>query len=148
MIGYIQHIIVPYVTKMRAQLKLSTDHPALVIFDVFQGQCVESNFQMLEENNILYVIVPANCTDKLQPLDLSVNKPAKDYMKQRFQEWYGGIICQQLEDKVEEAVDMRMSIMKPLASQWIIDMYDYFQSKPAITINGYREAGIVDILKD
>ena len=61
---------------------------------------------MLEENNILYVIVPANCTDKLQPLDLSINKPAKDYMKQRFQEWYGGIICQQLEDKVEEAVDI------------------------------------------
>ena len=45
-------------------------------------------------------------------------------------------------------MDMRMSIMKPLASQWIIDMYDYFQSKPAIIINGFREAGIVDILKD
>ena len=28
MIDYIQHIIVPYVTKIRAQLKLSTDHPA------------------------------------------------------------------------------------------------------------------------
>ena len=34
------------------------DHPALAIFDVFKGQCVESL-------HILYVLVPANCTDNV-----------------------------------------------------------------------------------
>ena len=81
MLKYIDRIIVPYVQQRRLQLKLSSGYPALVIFDVFKGQCVESIFKKLEENNILYVLVPANCTDKLQPLDLSVNKPAKDYLK-------------------------------------------------------------------
>ena len=34
---------------------------------------------------IIPVIVPASCTDKLQPIDLSINKPIKD---QDFQSWY------------------------------------------------------------
>ena len=81
---YIDRIIVPYTQQMRLQLKLSSEYPALVIFDVFiKGQRVESIFKKLEENNILYALVPANCADKLQPLDLSVNMPAKDYMKRR-----------------------------------------------------------------
>jgi len=39
----------------------------------------------LEDNNILYVTMPNNCTDRLQPLDLSVNKPAKDFLQSKFQ---------------------------------------------------------------
>ena len=65
----------------------------------------------------MYVQVPSNCTDKCQPLDFSVNKPAKDYMKAKFQEWYGNIILQQLETGVQEIVDNRLSIMKPLTAQ-------------------------------
>ena len=40
--------------------------------------------------------MPANCTDKLQPLDLSVNKHFKDEMKKRFQEWYEEEVQKQL----------------------------------------------------
>ena len=43
---------------------------------MFKGQCTEEVLQMLEENNIERVCAPANCTDRLQPLDLSMNKPA------------------------------------------------------------------------
>ena len=34
------------------------------------------------------VFVPANCTGELQPMDLSVNKSVKDFLKVQFQEWY------------------------------------------------------------
>ena len=37
--------------------------------------------KVLEENNILVVEIPPNYTDRLQPLDLAVNKPLKDQMK-------------------------------------------------------------------
>ena len=120
-IDYIIKIVIPYVNGRRKELKLSADHPALAIFNVFKGQCTERVFRMLEDNNILYVIVPSNCTDILQPLDLSVNKSAKDFMRSKFQEWYGGIIYKQLEDQIEEEVDMRLSVMKPLTAGWIID---------------------------
>ena len=135
-------MVIPYVNGKRKELKLNADHPALAIFDVFKGQCTERVFRMLEDNNILYVIVPSNCTDILQPLDLSINKSAKDFMKSKFQEWYGGIIHKQLEDQIEEEVDMRLSVMKPLTADWTIDFYHYMEAHPQISINGFHAAGI------
>ena len=132
MIAYISHIIIPYVEKKRAELKLGPTHPALVLFDVFKGQCQENVYKLLEENNIYFVLIPANCTDKLQPLDLSVNKPVKDFMKRKFQEWYGDIVCEQLRQNSVEPVDMRLSVMKPLIGQWSIDMYKHFLANPSI----------------
>ena len=78
MIDYVKKLIIPYVERQCQHLGCNNDQSALVLFDAFRGQCVEGVFKELENNNIFYVLVPANCTDKLQPLDLSVNKPAKD----------------------------------------------------------------------
>ena len=94
------------------------------------------------------MLVPANSTDWLQPLDLSTNKPAKDFMKKKFQEWYANIILQQLESRITEAVDIKLSVMKPLVSKWAIEMHDYFSSKPDILINGFQKAGIINALKN
>lgn len=92
MVDYVNTIVVPYVKEKRRTLKLSSDHSALVLFDAFRGQCINEVLQLLEANNILYVMIPPNCTDRIQPLDLSVNKPVKDFLKAKFQQWYGDII--------------------------------------------------------
>ena len=87
-------------------------------------------YDLLDHNNILCVFIPANCTNKLQPLDLSINKAAKDFMRKKFQEWYGNNICQQLDDGVCEEEDLRLSRMKPLSAKWIIEMAEYFTAYP------------------
>ena len=81
-------IIFPYVRKKRKELNFQDDHPALAICDVFKGQSTNAIYEMLEKNHILVVKIPANCTDKLQPMDLSVNKAVKDFLRQKFMEWY------------------------------------------------------------
>ena len=63
------------------KLGLPASQPALAIFDVFKGQQTDNFKQTLQSNNIRFVAVPANCTDKLQPMDLAINKPLKDAMK-------------------------------------------------------------------
>ena len=70
----------PYFRRKRADLGLSATHPAFTIFDEFTGQVTEEALAMLDNNNIYYVIVPPNCTDKLQFRDVSINKPAKQYL--------------------------------------------------------------------
>ena len=75
-----------YVKCKHLELKLSVDHSALAIFDVFKGQMTEVVFSMLEENNIHVVKVPPIGTDRLQPMDLSVNKSVKEFMCRKFQQ--------------------------------------------------------------
>ena len=50
------------------------------ICDVFKGQCTTEVLQILKGNNIERVVMPANSTDRLQRLDLSVNKPTNDFL--------------------------------------------------------------------
>ena len=44
--------------------------------------------KLLDENNVSVVLIPPNCTDRLQPLDVSVNKSAKEFLCKQFHTWY------------------------------------------------------------
>ena len=104
-------------------------------------------FKVLEDNHVAVVLVPPNCTDHLQPLDMSVNKLAKNFLRQQFQEWYATQICQQLQSEDEsKPVDLRLSIMKPLKAKWLVMLYDYFKSREDIIKNGFKGAGITNYL--
>ena len=64
---YITKILIPYLERKRKELELSNSFLALVIFDKFKGQCINVVMQVLSNNNVHVVIVPAACTDRLQP---------------------------------------------------------------------------------
>uniref|UniRef100_A0A1X7T019 DDE-1 domain-containing protein n=1 Tax=Amphimedon queenslandica TaxID=400682 RepID=A0A1X7T019_AMPQE len=83
--SYVEKLIVFYLNEKRAALKLEKSHPALAIFDCFCGQSTTPFFSLLKKHNIIAVQIPANYTDHLQPLDVSVNKPFKDQVKKSFQ---------------------------------------------------------------
>ena len=57
----------------------SPDQPALLIMDRFRRQMSTAVQSNLDENKILVVTVPAGTIDTLQPLDITVNKAAKDF---------------------------------------------------------------------
>ena len=54
---------------------------ALVIMDNFKGQIIGSIYTLLEEYNPFVALLPPNTTDLLQPLDVTVNKIAKNYLQ-------------------------------------------------------------------
>ena len=76
MINYISKIIVPFVKNKRKEVKKTDDQVTLVIFVEIKGQITQACADLLSQNNILFVLVPPNCTDHLQPLDATVNKTA------------------------------------------------------------------------
>ena len=74
---------------------------------------------VLGDNNILIALVPANCTDRLQPLDVSVNKSVKEFLRGQFQEWYAGEVCSQLhESNNVQPVDLSLSVENTLGAIW------------------------------
>jgi len=100
----LKKIIVPFVNSKRKQLRLNADYRALAIVDKFKGQCTPLIVEILDSNNIDVVYAPANCTDRLQPTDLSINKPAKHFLKEKFQLWYAEqVVKQEEETKVLKA---------------------------------------------
>ena len=127
MSGYLHNILVPYVNATHAELKLNQTHSCLVLFDSvqfnsFKGQITTDFLKVLENNNILVVEVPPNCTDRLQPLDLAVNKPLKDQMKRQFHQWYAKEVEKKVKDaKTEDGkvIDLKLSELKPIGSKWL-----------------------------
>ncbi len=107
------------------KLSLSPTHSALVIFDRFKGQCTPTVLQLLSDNNIQIVIVPANLTNRLQPLDVSVNKSLKDFIRKKFSTWYSEQLCAKIKCNTQTvslavsdcAVDLSISSLKPLGAQ-------------------------------
>ena len=75
MTRYADKILLLFVKKKREVMDLEENHQWLAIFNVFRGQQTPAFRELLEKNNSDHINVPANCADKLQPLNLSVNKP-------------------------------------------------------------------------
>ena len=94
---FISNIVVPYAAGVRAQMELHDSHPAI-----------------MSENHLISVRVPNNCTDRLQPLDLIVNKAIKDRLRQSFTDWYACQVKLQIESgkSIQDLrVDTRLSVM-------------------------------------
>ena len=139
---YIKLILLLYVAKKREDLGLMPCHPALVLLDRFKGhqQCTDKIVSLLDSNHIhvRLAIVPGNCTDGLQPLDVSVNKPAKEYLRMKFQQWYSEQVSTQIENGKAVKIDLVLSVVKPLGAQWLIHLNEYMNSNPSIIINGFK----------
>ena len=70
-------------------------------------------------------------------MDLSVNKPVKDHRKCLFQKWYAHQVENQIlqnPSKSISLIDLRLSIIKPIHAQWLIEAYDYIKNRPDIVI--------------
>ena len=94
---YLDKILLPYITTTRAKCKMDATQPALVLFENFPWPVYREDSFKTRGISVCVVIIPANCTDHLQPLDLSVNKAAKDFLCTQFINWYADQICSQLQ---------------------------------------------------
>ena len=147
----VTEIVVSYVENQRKELQ-KPDQAALLILDVFRGQITEDVTSLLQKHNILLVLVPNNMTHMFQPLDLTVNKHCKTFLKNLFSEWYSRQIenVLPLGKKIEDVnIQFRLTTLKPLQAKWLLEFYNHITSKTGaeIILNGWKAAGIYDVLK-
>lgn len=154
MLQYIEYIILPYVRQVRERLQLDDDQPAVAIIDNFKGQITEAVTSLLVTNNIHVCLIPANTTDLLQPMDIAVNKPAKDFLREKFQQWYSEQVLKQLEGQditdIETAelqpIDLGLPALKEIGAKWLVEMASYISCNPQFIVNGFIRAGITGAL--
>ena len=90
----LRKIVTPYV--VREELGLPKDHPWLLICDVFKAQWTGSVKDAVRKSFGKMVPVPNNWTSYFQPLDIFVNKPCTDFLRNETQTWYSRKIMKQL----------------------------------------------------
>ena len=145
-IKYIGDIIVPFVNRKREELDLEDDHAALTIFDHFKGKLTDKIRKCLEHNHIHSVLIPAAYTGKLQPMDVSVNKVVKSFLRSKFSEWYSDELTELFLEDDDEPVDLSTARMKCVSGKWIVQLYEHLEDNPHIVVHGFRHAGIYDAL--
>ena len=155
MLEYIRDIIIPYVERVWEEL--GDRKSALVVIDNFKGQITPAVNAALDECDIHVFLLPPNTTYTLQPLDISVNKPAKDFIRGKFQEWYLNKVMQQLNELAVDGedidtaeiqpVDLSMAVMKQVTAGWLVEMAEHFEAHPEIIVNGFIRSGIPSALE-
>ena len=61
---------------------------ALIIMGTFKGQDNDRLKELCSENYCEVAIVPHNITKKFQPIDISVNRAAKAFIQNMYNEWF------------------------------------------------------------
>ena len=149
MIEFIDKVLVPYVQQIRESLPLTqVNQKAIAIFDVFKAHRSEKVQTHLKSKGILPQFVPACCTDKLQPLDLSVNHEYKEVLKSKFHDWYAQQVTnlmdeKEVDDDVNIIVDLKTSTLKAIHARLVIDTHETMSVKTDLIQPGFRKAGLL-----
>ena len=86
-------------------------------------------------------------TNIFQPLDVSVNKAAKNELRKCYSQFYTTEVHRQLTAH-EVKVDLRISVLKSKHAEWIVQIFDRFQSNRGQEIikAGFRKSCITEAL--
>ena len=93
---------------------------------------------------------PRNCTDLLQPLDLSVNKPFKDHLRHKFQSWYADQVFKELQEGKNPDQGRHQAFYHETIGCEVDNIsinFDYIRSQSGIIYDGFAKAGIVEALE-
>ena len=144
----IKEVLVPHVRKVRQKLSLPEDLQWLLIADIFKGHWTDAVVTEVKRSIGKICAIPNNMTNIFQPLDLSVNRSCKFFLRREAQPWHSLQIEKQMKEgkKAHEInVDTRISIMKPLHAKWVVLFYDYTKNHSDIVLAGWRKSKIEEV---
>lgn len=126
MVRFVENIITPYVNGIRESLPFSKcNQEAVTTFDVYTAHQSPKLLELLKQNKIIPLFVPACCTDKL---------------KRAFHDWYTEKVC---DDSESTIVDLRTSVVKPIHARWVISTHEAMEEKEVLIMKGFEKAGLV-----
>ena len=113
--------------------------------DIFKGQDNDTLRELCGANNCDVVIVPDNLTNKFQPLYLPVNKVAKSFIQNKYNDWFPDQVPAQLQNSTDPTnvkISSKLLDLKPLHARWIFDWYNHVKTEKEMIIKGFHSAGI------
>lgn len=140
---YVEQVILPYSETCIERYKLDADACIILVLDVWSVHKSEEFrlFLRTKHPRIHLVYIPPNCTSKLQVADVVLQRPFKHAITQRFNQWAGTNIAEQIADEkiVGLGAALKMSNIKPLALQWCIESWKALKERKDLILDGWRK---------
>ena len=70
-------------------------------------------------------------------------------MRKCFVSWYSERVAEQIKEEKSAdhvGINLPMSVVKPLSANWFLESFEYLRDSTDIFVNGFKAAGIWDIL--
>ena len=148
-INFIENIIVPYVNDEKVLLGLPEAQKTLLVYDVFKGHLTEKVNEIMALNNIVHELVPVNMTNLFQPLDITVNRVAKNIVRRCYSSYYSGEVMKQISAGIaprDVKVNLKLSKIKPLHAEWLVKVYTEMQDRGSLIIKKFPKSRYYRIL--
>ena len=139
-VEFFMDIVFLYLEKVKEEKCIPEKQHSLVIMDTFKGQDNDILKEFCDKNFCEVAIAPHNLAYKFQPLDISVNKPAKAFISNKYNCWFSKQVSNRLALGTEPSkvkVSAKLSNIKPLHSQWIVDLCSHVREEKEMIINGF-----------
>ena len=112
--------------------------PALLILDKFSAHFTDRVQEAFRQLNTKWILIPGGCTSVLQPLDISINKPFKGYIRQAW--------TQYMHTQSERSDVKKPPPPKSLLLTWIKAAQDMIEANQIIAKKSFLIAGLSDAL--
>lgn len=109
---------------------------ALLVLGSFIAHITPAVKQKLKEINTVPVVIPGGCNSEVQPLNVSLNKPFKSYVKQY---WSDYVIEQSSWLPTQKKLKPPQ---KQNVSSWISPGLKQLQKKPDMVVRSFQACGI------
>ena len=120
---------------------------SLVITDTFKGQDNDEMRNFCAKNPCEIVIIPNNLRNKFQRLDISVKKAANYFIPDKYNSWPSKQLRAE-KAAADVKVSLKVSVIKTLHGEWIVDLYSTRKDDKEMAINGFRSAGITKAIEN
>ena len=103
---------------------------------VHRAQQTATVKRMLQSKNTVLVNIPPACTSKFQPLDMSINKPFKDYLRTQFEK--------HRDENIEFYISNRLTASKRrvLVTTWVAEAWEKIKTNKEMIIRAFTKCGI------
>ena len=111
---------------------------SLLVWDMFSAHLKETVKSAFQKERTDMAVIPGGLTSQLQPLDVCLNKPFKDRIRQMWSDW----ICSDAVTKTKSGLPQKPDIT--LVARWVKDAWDSIPSE--MVQKSFRKCGISNAL--
>ena len=102
-IEFFEQIIFPYLKMTKQEKCYPKQQHSLIVMDTFKGLDNDTLKELCSKSNCETVIVPHNLTNKFQPLGISINKAAKAFIQNQYNDSFSNKLSVQLKKGIDPA---------------------------------------------